>query len=133
MIDSLRGFTIIVGFYLLGMLLSRLGVPLPGGVLGLLLFYSALTFGAIKMEWVDGAASLLLRHMVLLFVPLIVGLMEMGHVLARQATAIVASLLVSWTAVVVTTGLLGRWLLRNEFAVGDGSASSSLREGETPQ
>jgi putative effector of murein hydrolase LrgA (UPF0299 family) len=49
--------------------------------------------------------------MVLLFVPLGVGLIEMGPVLSRQAVAITASLLVSWTAVVLTTGLLGRWLL----------------------
>jgi hypothetical protein len=46
-----------------------------------------------------------------MFVPLTVGLMEMGPVLSRQAVAITASLLVSLTAVLLTTGLLGRWLL----------------------
>jgi holin-like protein len=52
--------------------------------------------------------------MVLLFVPLTVGLMEMGQVISRQAIAIVASLLVSVAAVLLTTGLLGRWLLPAE-------------------
>jgi putative effector of murein hydrolase LrgA (UPF0299 family) len=49
--------------------------------------------------------------MVLLFVPLTVGLVEMGPVLSKQAVAITASLLVSFLAVLLTTGLLGHWLL----------------------
>jgi holin-like protein len=129
MLDHLRGFAVILGFFFLGAFLSRIGVPLPGGVLGLLLFYLALTVGLIKLEWVERAAGLLLRHMVLLFIPLTVGLMEMGQVLARQSVAIVASLLVSWTAGIVTTGLLGRWLLPDEpepvvaLASGDAEAA----------
>jgi putative effector of murein hydrolase LrgA (UPF0299 family) len=37
--------------------------------------------------------------------------MDLGSLLARQALAISASLLVSLTAVLLTTGLMGRWLL----------------------
>lgn len=111
MIDYARGFAILVAFYLIGMLLHRVGIPIPGGVLGLLLFYLGLASGLVRMEWVEKTASLLLRHMVLLFVPLAVGLMEMGQVISRQAVPIIASLLVSWAAVLLTTGLLGRWLL----------------------
>jgi holin-like protein len=113
MVDYLRGFAIIFAAYLLGMLLHRLGVPIPGGVLGLLLFFLAMSFGLIQLSWVERAAGLLLRHMVLLFVPLTVGLMEMGHVISSHALPIVASLLVSWLAVLLTTGFLGRWLLKD--------------------
>jgi holin-like protein len=98
-------------FFLLGTLLHKGGAPIPGGVLGLILFYLALQIGLIKLKWVERAAGLLLRHMVLLFVPLTVGLMEMGPLLSKQALAITASLLVSVAAVLLTTGLLGRWLL----------------------
>jgi holin-like protein len=108
---SILGFAILVAFFLLGMLLHRLGVPIPGGVLGLMLFYLAMSTGLVKLKWVEGMAGLMLRHMVLLFVPLTVGLMEMGQLLSRQALAITASLLVSLAAVLLTTGLLGRWLL----------------------
>ena len=118
MIDYARGFAVIVAFGLLGTLLHSLGIPIPGGVLGLLLFFLALSAGLVKLEWVEQAASLLLRHMVLLFVPLTVGLMEMGQVLQRQALAIIASLLVSWLAVLLTTGLLGRWLLPDDLEAG---------------
>jgi holin-like protein len=114
MVDFLRGVGILIAFLLLGMLLHRVGIPIPGGVLGLLAFYLAMSTGLIKLKWVERAADFLLRHMVLLFVPLTVGLMDMGAVLSRQAVAILASLLVSVVAVFLTTGLLGRWLLPTE-------------------
>jgi holin-like protein len=113
MIDFLRGLVIVIGIFLLGTELHRLGVPIPGGVLGLLLFYGALLSGAVKLAWVERATGLLLRHMVLLFIPLTVGLMDMGAILSRQAVAILVSLGVSFLAVLLTTGLLGRWLLLN--------------------
>ncbi len=111
MFDFIRGLAIIVAIFLIGGWLHTLGVPIPGGVLGLLLFYGALLTGALKLRWVDRASSLLLRHMVLLFVPLTVGLMDLGPVLSRQAVPILASLVVSFLAVLLTTGLLARWLL----------------------
>ncbi len=111
MIDLARGLALLVGFFLFGNLLHRVGVPIPGGVLGLLLLYVALTTGLVPLAWLQRAAELLLRHMVLLFVPLTVGLMDLGHVLSRQAVALTASLVVSFLAVLLTTGLLARWLV----------------------
>jgi holin-like protein len=114
MIDYLRGFAIVVGFQSLGLLLHRGGIPIPGGVLGLIVFYLAMSIGLVKLKWVERTASLLLHNMVLMFVPLTVGLMNMGPLLSRQALAISASLVVSLLAVLLTTGLLGRWLLPTE-------------------
>jgi holin-like protein len=111
MFDLLRGLAIIVAIFLIGGWLHAHGVPIPGGVLGLLLFYAAMLSGILKLRWVDRAAGLLLRHMVLLFVPLTVGLMDLGPVLSRQALAILASLVISFLAVLLTTGLLARWML----------------------
>lgn len=116
MLDFMLGVAILVAFNFLGVFLHRLGIPIPGGVLGLLLFYGALLGRVIKLPWVDRAAKFLLQHMVLLFVPLTVGLMEMGPVLSRQALAIIASLLVSFLAVLLTTGLMAKWLLESEPA-----------------
>jgi holin-like protein len=111
MMEYLTGFAILTSFFLLGSFLHKLGVPVPGGVLGLMLFYLTMQVGLIKLKWVERTAGLLLRHMMLLFVPLTVGIIELGPLLSRQALAITASLLVSLIAVMLTTGLLGRWLL----------------------
>jgi holin-like protein len=111
MFDLLRGLVMIVALFLAGNWLHAHGVPIPGGVLGLLLFYGAMLAGVVKLPWVDRAAGVLLRHMVLLFVPLTVGLMDMGPILSRQAVPILASLVVSFLAVLMTIGLLARWLL----------------------
>lgn len=108
------GLGVIVGLFEAGVWLHRVGVPLPAGVLGLLLLFGGLLSGKLRAGWVERAAGLLLRHMVLLFVPLTVGLVEMGKVISRQAGAIIASLLVSFLAVLLTTGWLGRWVLDGE-------------------
>lgn len=112
MIDFALGTAIIVGIFLLGDFLHRIGAPIPAGVLGLLLFYAGLQLRVLKLEWVERAAGFLLRHMVLLFIPLTVGLMDMGGVLSSQFGAISLSLVVSFIVVLLVTGLLGQRLLR---------------------
>jgi holin-like protein len=131
--DYLLGFAILLAFQLLGALIHRVGVPIPGGVLGLMLFYLAMSAGLVKMKWVERTANLLLRHMVLLFVPLTVGLMEMGPVLSKQAVAITASLVVSLVAVMLTTGLLGQWLLPTAAELAGEKRDSALEAGEVAQ
>lgn len=123
MIDFVRGLGIAIGFYLLGILGHRAGIPIPGGVLGLLAFFLAMALGIVKLKWVERASGVMLRHMVLLFVPLTVGLMDMGPLLSRQALPMVASLLVSLVAVFLTTGLMGHWLLPG---LGDAEAGGEV-------
>ena len=111
MTEFVLGNVIIVAIFLLGDFLHRLGVPIPGGVLGLLLFYAGLQMGVVKLRWVERAAGFLLRHMVLLFIPLTVGLVDMGALISRQGWTIIASLVLSFLAVLLVTGLLGDRLL----------------------
>lgn len=121
MFDFLRGIVVVVALFLFGSWLHRIGVPIPGGVLGLLLFYFALLSGILKLQWVESASNFLLRHMVLLFVPLTVGLMDLGPLLSRQAAAILVSLVVSFLAVLLTGGLLAHRLLVHVPAAQDTS------------
>ena len=61
---AMRGLAILLLFNLVGLVLQKAaGVPLPGGVIGLILCTACLFAGIVKLEWVEPAAHLLLRHM----------------------------------------------------------------------
>jgi holin-like protein len=107
------GFLIIVGFQLLGIGLHRLGVPLPGSVLGLLLFTFALAIEAVKLKWVERTATFIVHHMSLLFIPIMAGLPGVSAELRRDGLALMASTVISLLAVLLTTGGLAHSLLRD--------------------
>jgi len=97
----------------MGIGLHRLGVPLPGGVLGLLLFTAALAMEIVKLKWVERTAEFMVRHMLLLFIPLVAGLTQMSAELRRDGVALLASICVSLLAVLLTTGGLAHFLMRD--------------------
>lgn len=94
---------------------------MPGGILGLLLFTTALATEIVKVEWVEQTADFLIRHMLLLFIPLMAGLTQMSAELRRDGVALLASLVVSLLAVLLTTGGLAHFMLR-DARVDDSSA-----------
>ncbi len=73
----------------------------------LVLFLSMAT-GIVKVEWVKPGASLLIRYMILLFVPISVGLMEHFDMLIANALPIIASAIGGSLIVLVSLG----WLLQ---------------------
>ena len=101
----MRGLAILLSFNLLGTVLhTALGVPLPGGVLGLILFTACLFLGWIKLEWVEQTASLLLRHMLLFFAPVVVGVIQFGPQIRQEWAVIAVSLIGSTLSVMLVTG-----------------------------
>ncbi len=69
----MKGLAIIFGLYALG-LAGRLvlHIPLPAGVIGMLLLLAALFTGAVKLSHIEDSAQFLLKHMLLFFAPLVV-------------------------------------------------------------
>ncbi|MCI3927228.1 CidA/LrgA family protein [Paenibacillus sp. TRM 82003] len=107
----MRGLAILFLFQLLGTAIERFaGVPLPGNVIGLVLLLGTLTLGWVKLEWVEDAASFLLKHMMLFFAPLIVGTMVFFPLIGREWAAIAASLLLGTAVVILVTGATAKWL-----------------------
>jgi holin-like protein len=100
----MRGLAILLSFNLLGAILhTLLHVPLPSNVLGLILFTVCLFLKLIKLEWVEQSASLLLRHMLLFFAPVIVGVIQFGPQIRQEWAAIAVSLIGSTLAVMLVT------------------------------
>ncbi len=124
------GFAILVGFQLVGTGLHKLGVPLPGSVLGLLIFTLALATGLVKLKWVERTANLLTRHMTLLFLPLMAGLPAASAELRHDGVALAASLVFSLLAVLLTTGGLAHLFLRGDRAMDSADANFQEAAGE---
>ncbi|WP_375753897.1 CidA/LrgA family protein [Vibrio sp. HN007] len=68
-----------------------LGIGIPGSIIGMLLLFFLMTTGVIPAEWVKPSAQLLIRYMILLFIPVSVGLMEHYELLSANALQIFVS------------------------------------------
>ncbi|MGY3569870.1 CidA/LrgA family protein [Vibrio paucivorans] len=90
---------------------SLLGVSVPGSVFGMLMLFGLMASGLVPVDWVQPSASLFIRFMVLLFVPISVGLMVHFDMLIANALPILASAVGGTIIVMVTLGLfLDRFL-----------------------
>jgi len=95
---------VLLGFYFLGMMLQYWGVPLPGNVIGLILFTACLFLGVVRMEWVERTAQIMLRHMLLFFAPVIVGALAVREQLGVEWFSIAVGLVGSFLVVLLVTG-----------------------------
>jgi holin-like protein len=113
----MRGFAILSAFQFVGAVVHAFGVPMPGAVLGLVLFTAALFLGWIKLEWVESTSGFLLKHMLLFFVPMTVLTMRLAPMIKANWAALSVSIVVSTLAVMLTTGLVAELLLRKKGTV----------------
>ncbi|MDO2948543.1 CidA/LrgA family protein [Aeromonas simiae] len=71
----LRDGAVILAALLLGKgLAALLPFPFPGSIIGMLILFLLLSTQLVRLAWVERGATLLLRHMGILFVPVAVGL-----------------------------------------------------------
>ncbi|TYP00103.1 holin-like protein [Geothermobacter ehrlichii] len=110
-----RGLALLLGFQLLGELISRLtGIPIPGNVIGMALMLAALGSGLVRLAWVEEAAELLLSHLALFFIPAGVGVMVYGKLIAREWLPISVATVVSTFVVMAVTGKVAQRLEKGE-------------------
>lgn len=113
------GLALLLLFNFLGILLHDYAhIPLPGNVLGMLLLLAALSTRLVKLAWVEQPADLLLRHMMLFFVPVIVAVLPLFPALAANALPIGAGMLLSTLATMAATAWCAQLLLPKSEAGG---------------
>ena len=108
-----QGMTWLLTLQLVGEALARLlRLPFPGPVVGMLLLVASLHFRVLR-EPVHAAATYLLSHLSLLFVPVGVGVITHLDLLRDYGVRLMLVIALStWAGMAVTT-LLVRALVRN--------------------
>lgn len=137
----LPALTLLLGLQLAGEVIVRsTGLPLPGPVIGMALLFAGLVIrGAIRRvdeppPELEQAATGLLRHLSLLFVPAGVGVVTLLGVIEREWQPILAALVVSTVVTIAATAialrLLDRLAGRADGAGGDRDGEAGAGEDE---
>ena len=109
--EILRSLVILYLFlYLGGWIADYINIGIPASIWGLLLLFSALVLRVVKVEWVWFSASLLIRYMALLFVPVSVGIMDYFSVLVEQVKVLILPNIISSCLTLLLVGLLADYL-----------------------
>ena len=104
---------LLLGFQLLGItIVTLLGLPVPGAVMGMVLFLFALMIFDGLLQKTLPVVNVLLAHFALLFVPAGVGIMQHGERLATEWLPICASILISSVLAMAVTILVTRGVMR---------------------
>ena len=105
--------SLLLSFQLAGIFISALtGIPVPGSVIGMVLFLFALMTVNGLLEKTLPVVNVLLAHFALLFVPAGVGIIEHSAVLFNEWLPIAASIIGSSILAMATTVLVTRWVAR---------------------
>ena len=111
----IAGVLILIVYHQAGEWLMRLtGWPLPGAVVGMLLFFLTLLVLREPPQVITAGADFLLRHLALLFVPAGVGVVLLLELIRDQWLAMLIALVVSTVLSMLFTGWLMQLMLPKE-------------------
>jgi holin-like protein len=72
-----------------------LALPIPGNLAGIIILYTLLSVGVVKVAWLDAVGSLLVKNLAFFFIPIAVGVMNMAGLLASHGAGITLTLIAS--------------------------------------
>lgn len=84
----------------------------PGSIIGMLLLFLLLNFQLVKLSAVERGATLLLRHMALLFIPVAVGLIAYLEPFTQSLGVIMLNVLLGIALILLVVGQLFQRLNR---------------------
>lgn len=94
------------------------GLPLPGSVVGLFILLALLLSGVVPVDWLNRGARGLLDHLMLFFVPAMLGLVDHPELLGPLGFKLLVAVLVGTAGVMISTALIveAGFRLRNRHA-----------------
>jgi len=94
------------------LLVAQLHVPLPGNVAGMLLLFGLLCSGIVPARLFERSSALLARHLPFFFVPMAVGLMNLGATFVSEGWLLILVLVASASVGLCATGWIAQLLSR---------------------
>lgn len=89
-----------------GIIISKLfNLPIPGTIIGMILFFILLYTKVLKVEKIENAVSVLIANMTILFMPPTVKVLDHIHLLSGQFLKVI--LLIVLTTI-ITLGITGK-------------------------
>ena len=82
-------------FYLSERTVRAIGVPVPGALLGMALLFFALQYKIVRLEWVEDGADLLIRDLLLFFIPPAVGIMQYTNLFGAIGSKLIGAVAIS--------------------------------------
>lgn len=108
-------FEIILAISLIGELLNRvIPLPVPASIYGMIILFTALCTGIIKLSAVKEVGMFLVSIMPMMFIPASVGLIESWGIMQNFLTAIIVISLVSTLFVVAVTGHVTQFIINRK-------------------
>jgi holin-like protein len=105
-------FEIIIAISLIGELLNRLiPLPIPASIYGMVILFTALCTGLIKLSAVKETGKFLIYIMPMMFIPATVGLLESWNIMQNFLIAIIVISLVSTVIVMALTGRITQFII----------------------
>jgi len=110
---------VLLAIYFVGCQIAAwLQVPIPGGVMGMLLLLLAFALGWVKPATLQLGAGVLMAEMLLFFIPALMSLLDHGALVRDEGWRILLVIGVSTLLVMIVTAFtveaVCRWKLRHE-------------------
>lgn len=119
--------------YLGNLIAHYVPAGVPGSIWGLLLLFLGLTTRLIHLDWIYLGASLLIRFMAVLFVPVSVGIIKYSDLLIEQVNILLIPNVVSTCVTLVIMGLLGNHLFHLQSFTHKRKKAIKRRENQAKQ
>lgn len=112
-LNYVLGFVILFLIYYFSLFILKLvKIPFPPAILGLVFFALGLQFKIIKEAWVKETCEFLLKHMTILFIPFIVGLVAYKELLLKNWLLILLIIFLTTSLTIVLIGLFVEYGLK---------------------
>lgn len=102
---------ILFGIYSIGVWIQQyFKLFIPGSVIGLVLMFTLLTTGILKVNWIEKGARFMINHLVLFFIPATVGILNYYDLFKGKGILLILITIVSTLFVMVGSGVTSQML-----------------------